>query len=261
MRATLNGNALTSTATVEAADIQVRFSARATSTINGGSPTSGSALTSWNDTTGTVASSSIIGEPTYTTNGVVFDGNDGVVTSTTSLFGGGSDDLTFVYVVSPTSASAQAFVLFQEHVNCSTNVELGIDTGLGTGNGNVGLHLGCYEAVVSPADAVDTSGGHVVVTRVLSTGSTPSNVKMDVDGSAVIVTADDGTVAGIAGWLDAGAYPTGSAALRIAHRQNFGYAPDSFFSGTLHELIVFSSALTDEEVSKISAALANEYGL
>ena len=259
--ATLNGNALTSTATVEAAAIQVRFSAKATSTINGGSPTSGSVLTSWNDTTGTVTSSSIIGDPTYTTNGVVFDGNDGVVTSATALFASGTDDLTFVYVASPASVSDQAFILFQEHTNCSTNVELGIDTGWGSGSGNVGLHRGCYEAVVSPAGTVGTSGGHVVVTRVLGSGTTPSNVKMDVDGSAVTVTADDGTVADIAGWLDAGAYPTGSAALQIAHRQSAGYPAGAFFSGTLHELIVFSNALTDAEVAKISAALANEYGL
>jgi len=263
--ATLNGEAISDTATIEAADIQLRFSARALSTINGGSPTPGSTLTSWNSSVGAVTSSSIVGDPTYVTNGVQFDGDDGLVTSSTALFSGASDDLTFLYVVSPTSVSSQAFVLFQEHTNCSTNIELGIDTGLGTGSGNVGLHRGCSEAVVSPADAVGTSGGHVVVTRVLGTGTTPSNVKIDVDGSAVTVTADDGTEPGISGWVDAGSYPTGSAALHLAHRDgsqgDTDPAPDAFFSGTLHELIVFSSALSDDAVAGISTALANEYGL
>jgi len=257
--ATLNGVAISDTATVEAADIQLRFSARALSTINGGTPTSGSTLTSWNSSVGAVTSSSIVGDPTYVTNGVQFDGDDGLVTSSTALFSGASDDLTFLYVVSPTSVDGQAFILFQEHTNCTNNIELGIDTGLGVGTGNVGLHRGCSDAVVSPSDAIGTSGGHVVVTRVLATGTTPDNVKIDVDGSAVTVSQDDD------GWLDPPFYPLGTNALHIAHRDgsqgDTDPPADAFFSGTLHELIVFTDALSDTEVSDITAALVAEYGL
>jgi len=237
----------------------LRFSARALSTINGGAPTSGSTLTSWNSSVGAVTSSSIVGDPTYVTNGVQFDGDDGLVTSSTALFNGGTDDLTFLYVVSPTSVDGQAFILFQEHNNCVDNIELGIDTGLGTGVGNVGLHRGCSDAVVSPSGAIGTSGGHVVVTRVLASGSTPNNVKIDVDGSSLTVSQDDD------GWLNSGSYPTGSSSLHIAHRDgsqgDTDPPADAFFSGTLHELIVFTDSLSDTAVSDITAALTAEYGL
>ena len=222
----------------------------------------GASVTSWNDASGHGENASAGNAPTFATNAqngqpaVRFDGsNDYMTIPSFPLFSTSSSGLTVFTVFKPDAIPGQRFVLMQPQVNCFNNFELGYRTG-NTGDGNdFGIHAGCSRATVTQNPIVDTNW-HLYSTQVLTSGASPSNVRIFQDGTAHTVEKEGN------GYVGAGSYGTAVRKLILAARDdnnNNGY--NSFHDGDIAEVVIFSEALNSARRTLVENYLSAKYAL
>jgi hypothetical protein len=206
-------------------------------------------------------------QPTYTTNGQnglsvsSWSGSQFLQSSTTLPFytspsSGGS----FFVVFQATSTATQRFLMYYQNQDdgeyCGTSTELGYTTGAGT-PGNFGIHNGCGNAAVSLAQ-MNENTYTLMNLNLATTGTNPTNTTIFKNGTSQAVQSDG------SGFYSAGSYPSGNNAryLMIGARNLYGYSgPESFHSGTIAELLWFSSPVTSTHQQQIEGYLANKWGL
>jgi hypothetical protein len=187
-----------------------------------------------------------------------FDGTDRLVsTDNLQFFPTSSSPLTTFIVFNTTNADGQRFLLNQRVGTGATsqNFELGIDTGLSSGSGNLGLHRGSGNAVVSPVGTVTNNENIIFTTEVRAAGTSPANVGFFKNG------ADLTEANNVGGWLSAGSYYTSSAQLYVGARLGSAGTLNSFHTGDIAEIIVVQSALTTEQRQGIERYLSERYAI
>ena len=221
--------------------------------------TNGVGVSTWNDQSGngyhvtqgtggnqpTYVSSSINGQPALSFNGT----SSTLSVSGFPLFATNASAVTQFIVFNPTDLSGQKFLLLHGgHTNCSNNFELGYRTG-SSSTPNWGLHSGCSNAAV--AENAANTAYNILTLKVLSSGTSPSNVKISKNGTAQSV------VNNFSGWASAGNYGTASNTLFIGSR-NGG---DGFHSGPIAEIISYNQALNSAETVLVENYLNAKYNL
>ncbi len=149
---------------------------------------------------------------------VRFPGGDSALTSTTNLqlFATNSDGLTAFVLFDVDSTAGQKFV-FNQGVSApfpGNNFEIGIDTGIGDGDGNFGLHKGHGNATIAPAGTILSDTFTLTTITVLPAGNSPANVTIHQDGTALSVANDN------QGYLNAGSYATDLRPIDIGGRND-----------------------------------------
>ena len=220
--------------------------------------TNGASVSSWIDQSGygfnatqvtggnqpTYISSSINGQPALS-----FNGSTSYFTvSSYPLFATNTSALTQFVVFNPADINNQRFLLYQPQNNCNNNFELGYHTGNGS-TSNWGLHNGCSNAAV--AESAANLGYNIMSLKVLSSGTSPSNVKISKNGTALSVVNNAG------GWASAGNYGTAANTFFIGSRGG----GDGFHTGPIAEIISYSQSLNSAETILVENYLNAKYNI
>jgi len=221
--------------------------------------TNGAAVSSWNDQSGWgyhVTQATTANQPLYTASSVngqpaiTFDGaNDYFSRTSYPLFATNTSPLTVFVVFNPTDVSTQRFLLHNPQSNCSNNLELGYHTG-SSSTANWGVHNGCGNAAVSENAA--TTSYNIMTFKALASGSSPSNVLINKNGTALTVTNNGG------GWAAAGNYGTTTNTVYIGGRVDQN---NSYHTGTIAEIISFNTALNTAQIKLVENYLNAKYNI
>lgn len=191
--------------------------------------------------------------------GVQFSGTD-VLTSDrpVQLFQTPASGLTVFAVFRAYGNDTQRFVL-THNLDVSTgfaNFELGVDTGLGQGVGNWGLHAGNFNAVVTQEDIVQEDELALFTTSISSVGTSPDNIRFFKNSSELPQIVDG------AGWLNAGGYRTDMEVLDVGARfDRDGDILGSHLQGEIGEILVYRGELTDMDRAAVESYLVTKYGI
>ncbi|MFN0050393.1 MAG: LamG domain-containing protein, partial [Cytophagales bacterium] len=219
----------------------------------------GVGVSSWTDQSGNGSNAlqaSVGNQPTFVSNSVngkpalSFNGTSSyLLVNPFQLFATRSSPITSFLVFNPTDISSQRFLMFQwENNNCVTNFELGYRTGSGS-TPNWGLHNGCSNAAVSENAA--TSSNNIMTLKILSSGTSPSNVQMRKNGSDLSITNNAG------GWTNAGNYQISSSDLYIGSR----LASNGWHQGTIAEIISYNTTLNATQTNLVENYLNAKYNI
>jgi hypothetical protein len=151
------------------------------------------------------------------------------------LFATPSSPLTVFVVFRAANTGVQSIFFNQPQGTCNTpNFEFGHRTGANA-NANLGLHSGCYVADVTSTD-ISNNVWYVSVLQVLSTGTSPTNVKFRWNGVDQPVIKDNG------GWVSAGGYGILSKHVVIGRRDDLANSGtyNGNYEGDIGEVIVYS---------------------
>ena len=185
---------------------------------------------------------------------VRFPGGDSALTSTTNLqlFPTSSSGLTAFVLFDVDSNAGQKFV-FNQGVSApfpGNNFEIGIDTGVGAGDGNFGLHKGHGNATIAPAGTILSDTFTLTTITVLPAGNSPANVTIHQDGTALSLANDN------QGYLNAGSYATDFRPIDIGGRNDGATGNfNSLHDGDIVEVVIYQGALTDADRMAVEAAL------
>ena len=138
-----------------------------------------------------------------------------------------------------------------------TNFELGLYDMGGNGGGQLtnGIHVGCsigYQGGF-PAD----EGIYIIVMQLKSSGSSPNNVLHRINRQTIT-----GINSSAGNYLDAGSYPTTNGTCRIGARKDGDTTNnDSFFNGSISEVIMYKSELSLTNIEFVENYLSNKWGI
>jgi hypothetical protein len=183
------------------------------------------------------------------------------------LFTETNSGLSIFTAFSTPNNSGQKFLVnwgIKDLDNNRGNVELGYDTGNGAGVGNFGLHYGCGQATLAPADTVANNEFVIMSTLVKSAGDPPANVAIYKNGVPLLlaINGPGGCPPVHAGWLKPGEYQTGEAALDIGARDDSGAGSfGSYHIGDIGEVIVYRGTLSETDRAAVEQYLGDRYGL
>ena len=221
--------------------------------------TNGAAISSWADQSGSgynAAQINSTNQPTYVSNSVNgqpalnFDGsNDRMEVPSFPLFTTSSSPVSMFVVFKATNVSSQRFLITQPQTNCSNSFELGYHTG-SSFSSNLGLHNGCGNATVSE-NAAEANTYTILTTKVLSSGTAPTNIIMNKNGTALSMVTNAG------GWASAGSYGTSAVNLVIGTR---GVGDGQHF-GTIAEVISYNMTLNTAQTTLVENYLNAKYNI
>ena len=133
-----------------------------------------------------------------------------------------------------------------------------------TGVGNFGLHLGCGQATLAPANTIVNNEFVLMSTLVKSSGTPPDNVAIYKNGipQPLVVNGPGGCPPNHAGWLAPGEYSTGLAPLDIGGRDDTGRGSfGSFMSGDIGEILVYQGTLSQTDREAVEKYLGERYAV
>jgi hypothetical protein len=221
--------------------------------------TNGAAISSWADQSGSgynAAQINSTNQPTYVSNSVNgqpalnFDGsNDRMEVPSFPLFTTSSSPVSMFVVFKATNVSSQRFLITQPQTNCSNSFELGYHTG-SSFSSNLGLHNGCGNATVSE-NAAEANTYTILTTKVLSSGTAPTNIIMNKNGTALSMVTNAG------GWASAVSYGTSAVNLVIGTR---GVGDGQHF-GTIAEVISYNMTLNTAQTTLVENYLNAKYNI
>jgi uncharacterized repeat protein (TIGR02543 family) len=225
--------------------------------------TNGGNVGCWADQSGNGYNATASGtEPILHTTGLAgqstleFDGSsDRLATPSFFLFNTPSSGLTTFTIFDTDDNDGEKYLL-NMGMGADNDFELGYDTGSQTGVGNFGLHRDGGDAAVAPAGTIANDIFGILTAAVLPTGSSPNNVDIWQDGTALSVANDN------AGWLNAGSYETVSNPLNIGARDDQGLGVyDAYHDGDIAEVIVFGSILNSAQRTIVENYLNAKYAI
>jgi hypothetical protein len=175
-----------------------------------------------------------------------------------ALHANSSSPVTMFFVVKFSNPTWQQFFFtWNKSTGGCTNLECGIYDFGGNGGGQFGngIHIGCSQGYVGgyPAD----EGIYILMIQVKGSGTAPNNVLYRMNKQTV--TAANSPAGG---YLSAGSYNTSSGTCRIgARKDGDSTGNDSFFNGSVSEIILYKSELSLTEIQSIENYLSDKWGI
>jgi hypothetical protein len=138
-----------------------------------------------------------------------------------------------------------------------TNFELGMYDMGGNGGGQLtnGIHIGCSKGYQGgfPAD----EGIYIIVMQLKSSGSSPDNVLHRINRQTIT-----GVNSNAGNYLNASSYPTTDGTCRIGARKDGDVSNnDSFFNGSISEVIMYKSELSLTDIQSVENYLSNKWDI
>lgn len=193
---------------------------------------------------------------------VNFDGSDdGMINSTNyEMFPTNTTANTWFTIIQFDNVANQRcfFCWSPSKISCATTTAVELHTGLGSRSGALSFHRGCDYGAVTVNSTVTTAQTYLLSHHVLSSGSSPSNLELYLNG---VKKTLNNTAS--AGWLDAGSYKTGAqVAFSVGARiDNGGNTWDNPMDGRIGELLLVRKTLSTSERQIIEGYLAWRWGL
>ncbi|HAS44438.1 MAG TPA: hypothetical protein DCS93_28425 [Microscillaceae bacterium] len=224
-------------------------------------------VTQWNDQSGSGLNATGAGTPAFMTNSlnfnpmINFNGTDArFATAATSLFSSNTSPVTFFTVFNTTNNEGQKFLVNQRYNNNGvTNIQLGYDTGLGSGSGNFGLHIGSSRATIAAANTIANNTYYLMSTLILNSGTSPNNINIFQNGNSLALSDDN------SGFTNAGSYETTDPNVPIdigVRNDAFGGSTfNGFHAGNIGEVIIYTNTPSATERQQIESYLAVKYGI
>jgi uncharacterized repeat protein (TIGR01451 family) len=229
-----------------------------------GVTTTGTTVTAWADQSGNGSNATGVGTPVYKTNAlngyptIEFSGApDRLATPALQLFATNNAPLTTFVVFDTDNAEGQKFLINHGVPPvCSNSFEIGYDTGTGTGSGNFGIHKGCSNATIAPANTITNNTFNLMTNVVFATGTTPNNQAIYQNGTALTLANT------LTGWVSAGSYSTSSRPIDIGARNDYGSGTyNAHHVGDIAEVLIYQRNLTTAERERVHSYLALKYGM
>ena len=225
---------------------------------------SGNDVTQWNDKSGNSlhlsqsnsanrperVNSAINGKSVVRFNGT----SDFLQSPSLQFFTANNTAKTVLIVFKTNNNSGQKFLVNHPFTGspCSSETEIGYDTGYSNGSGNYAVHAGCSNATRTPADVIINGAWNVATSQFKSAGSSPNQYAVYLNGTAMTMSSDG------SGYFTAGNYPTHFASMQIGGRatQNNGY-----HNGDIAEILMYNRQLTVAELNQLHTYLSAKYGI
>jgi hypothetical protein len=169
-----------------------------------------------------------------------------------------SSPVTFFFVVKYSNPTWQQFYFtWNKATGGCTNFEAGIYDFGGNGGGQLGngVHVGCSIGLRGhfPAD----EGIYIITIQIKSSGTSPNNTLYRVNKQTVTPA---NSPAG--NYLSPGGYNTANGTCRIGARKDGDVSNnDSFFNGSVSEIILYKSELSIDNIQFIENYLSNKWGI
>lgn len=174
------------------------------------------------------------------------------------LHSSSSSPVTMFFVVKFSNPTWQQFYFtWNKASGGCTNFEAGLYDLGGNGGGQFanGIHVGCSKGYVGgfPAD----EGIYILVLQLKNSGSSPDNVLHRINKQTIT-----GVNSSAGSYLNAGGYNTTSGTCRIGARKDGDASTnDSFFNGSISEIIMYKSELSLTNIQSVENYLSDKWGI